>query len=66
MWCFTLNVDEEEQEGDGEEDEDAKENREETVGFDETGLETPFVDGISSIASGLTTPGVVDLRKGLR
>ena len=38
----------------------------EAKGLDATGLETPLVDGISSVASGLTTPGIVDLRKGIR
>ncbi|GLD92538.1 hypothetical protein PINS_up001097 [Pythium insidiosum] len=40
------------------------------VGVDATGIATPLVDGISSvssIASGLTTPGgVIDMRKGTR
>jgi hypothetical protein len=32
-----------------------------------TGMETPLLDGISSVASsGLATPGMVDLRKGIR
>ncbi|CAH0492698.1 unnamed protein product [Peronospora farinosa] len=57
-------VDEEEDEG--EEAEDFKEGDAEAKGLDATGLETPFVDGISSVASGLTTPGIVDLRKGSR
>ncbi|GMF65116.1 unnamed protein product [Phytophthora lilii] len=56
---------------DGEEEEEetaaaegAVEGEAEAEGLDATGLETPLVDGISSVASGLTTPGVVDLRKG--
>ncbi|CEG41434.1 splicing factor 3b subunit 2-like [Plasmopara halstedii] len=60
-------VEEEEQDGDIEEEEELAEGTQETMGgLDATGLDTPLVDGISSIASGLTTPGVVDLRKGLR
>ncbi|KAG2761264.1 hypothetical protein JG687_00006827 [Phytophthora cactorum] len=59
---------EEEEEGEGEEEqtEGAVEGNEDADGLDATGLETPLVDGISSVASGLTTPGVVDLRKGIR
>nr|CCA26273.1 conserved hypothetical protein [Albugo laibachii Nc14] len=37
-----------------------------TERMDATGTETPLTDGISSVNSGLTTPGVVDLRKGIR
>ncbi|KAG6586512.1 Splicing factor 3B subunit 2 [Phytophthora cinnamomi] len=57
---------EEEEEGEEEQEgaEGAEEGDAETEGLDATGLETPLVDGISSVASGLTTPGVVDLRKG--
>ncbi|KAE9361681.1 Splicing factor 3B subunit 2 [Phytophthora fragariae] len=59
---------EEEDEEEGEEEEEgaegAAEGDAESEGLDATGLETPLVDGISSVASGLTTPGVVDLRKG--
>lgn len=37
------------------------------AGMDATGVETPLVDGISSVASGLSTPGgIVDMRKGIR
>ncbi|ETO64444.1 hypothetical protein F444_17999 [Phytophthora nicotianae P1976] len=59
---------EEEEEGEGEEEqtEGAMEGNGDVDGLDATGLETPLVDGISSVASGLTTPGVVDLRKGIR
>lgn len=57
---------EEEEEGEEEEAHDVVEGNVDTEGLDATGLETPLVDGISSVASGLTTPGVVDLRKGIR
>ncbi|CAH0480313.1 unnamed protein product [Peronospora belbahrii] len=57
--------DEENEEKD-EEAEDLMEGDSDAKGLDATGLETPLVDGISSVASGLTTPGIVDLRKGLR
>ncbi|KAL4138517.1 hypothetical protein PRIC2_002022 [Phytophthora ramorum] len=61
---------EEEEEGENEEEEEETEGvvegDAETEGLDATGLETPLADGISSVASGLTTPGVVDLRKGIR
>ncbi|TMW66033.1 hypothetical protein Poli38472_003798 [Pythium oligandrum] len=62
----------EEEEDDDEETEEGydEEYRTEQPGLDATGIETPLVDGIasvSSIASGLTTPGgVVDMRKGIR
>ncbi|KAJ8520384.1 hypothetical protein ON010_g17950 [Phytophthora cinnamomi] len=63
---FLNNAEEEEEEGEEEQEgaEGAEEGDAETEGLDATGLETPLVDGISSVASGLTTPGVVDLRKG--
>lgn len=36
------------------------------AGLDATGTETPLADGISSVASGLSTPGgIVDMRKGV-
>jgi hypothetical protein len=57
---------EEEEEGKEGEADGALEGDVEAKGLDATGLETPLVDGISSVASGLTTPGVVDLRKGIR
>ncbi|CAI5728168.1 unnamed protein product [Peronospora destructor] len=56
----------EEEEGEGEKAEDFMEGDAEAKSLDATGLETPLVDGISSVASGLTTPGIVDLRKGIR
>ncbi|POM78198.1 Hypothetical protein PHPALM_4296, partial [Phytophthora palmivora] len=64
-----LEQEEEEEEEAVEEEEEAEgvvEGNTEVEGLDATGLETPLVDGISSVASGLTTPGVVDLRKGIR
>ncbi|RLN54140.1 hypothetical protein BBJ28_00016039 [Nothophytophthora sp. Chile5] len=65
-----LEEEEEEEEGEEEEEEEEEaegvEGLEEAEGLDATGLETPLVDGISSVSSGLTTPGVVDLRKGIR
>ncbi|RLN45265.1 hypothetical protein BBJ29_003974 [Phytophthora kernoviae] len=67
-WGELEEEEEEEEEEADEEEEEAQEGPEgaETEGLDATGLETPLVDGISSVASGLTTPGVVDLRKGIR
>ncbi|TDH73456.1 hypothetical protein CCR75_007990 [Bremia lactucae] len=59
----------EEEDDDEGKDEQADDNADKngtSDGLDATGLETPLVDGISSIASGLTTPGIVDLRKGFR
>uniref|UniRef100_A0AAV1VIP5 PSP proline-rich domain-containing protein n=1 Tax=Peronospora matthiolae TaxID=2874970 RepID=A0AAV1VIP5_9STRA len=57
---------EEDGEGEGGEEEDVVDGVTGVEGLDATGVETPLVDGISSVASGLTTPGVVDLRKGIR
>ncbi|DAZ93423.1 TPA: hypothetical protein N0F65_000074, partial [Lagenidium giganteum] len=37
-----------------------------TAAANQSGMDTPLTDGISSVASGLTTPGAVDLRKGAR
>ncbi|KAI9920710.1 hypothetical protein PsorP6_000519 [Peronosclerospora sorghi] len=66
-------LEEEEAEKEEDEGEDEGQDADDTVhggagaaGLDATGLETPLADGISSVASGLTTPGVVDLRKGIR
>lgn len=68
MWMLWNAADDEEEEGEGEggEEEDAMDGVTGAEGLDATGVETPLVDGISSVASGLTTPGVVDLRKGIR
>lgn len=52
-----------------EEEEDEEEQEPEDYAqpeMDATGLATPLADGISSVSSGLSTPGVVDLRKGIR
>lgn len=63
-------AEEEEEEEEEEEDEEAtpediiESAMDESV--DASGLQTPMSDGISSVTSGLTTPGVVDLRKGAR
>ncbi|KAF4127424.1 PSP domain-containing protein [Phytophthora infestans] len=67
-WGEFEEQEEEEEEEDGEEEqpEGNVEGNDDADGLDATGLETPLVDGISSVASGLTTPGVVDLRKGIR
>ncbi|KAG7398691.1 Splicing factor 3B subunit 2 [Phytophthora boehmeriae] len=67
-WGELEEEEEEEEEEADEEEEETQEGPEgtEADGLDATGLETPLVDGISSVASGLTTPGVVDLRKGIR
>ena len=61
-----MDEEDEEGEGEGDEAEDIMEGGTGAEGLDATGVETPLVDGISSVASGLTTPGVVDLRKGIR
>ncbi|CCI50321.1 unnamed protein product [Albugo candida] len=58
----------EEEQDEQSEDETTEQNDEviTTEHMDATGTETPLTDGISSVTSGLTTPGVVDLRKGIR
>lgn len=72
-WGELEEVPEEEEEEDEEEEEaegDGEDYRGLQGSLDATGIETPLVDGtasVSSIASGLTTPGgVVDMRKGVR
>uniref|UniRef100_K3X053 PSP proline-rich domain-containing protein n=1 Tax=Globisporangium ultimum (strain ATCC 200006 / CBS 805.95 / DAOM BR144) TaxID=431595 RepID=K3X053_GLOUD len=58
---------EEEEEEDEGDEEDGDMSALHAAGLDATGMETPLVDGISSIASGLSTPGgIVDMRKGIR
>lgn len=63
-----LEVVEEEEEDEEEEEEEEEQEPEDYVQpeMDATGLATPLADGISSVSSGLSTPGVVDLRKGIR
>lgn len=62
---FTEEAEDEEEEED--EDGDVEGDLELHAGMDATGIETPLVDGISSVASGLSTPGgIVDMRKGIR
>ncbi|TYZ60764.1 hypothetical protein PybrP1_005044 [[Pythium] brassicae (nom. inval.)] len=69
---------EEVEEGAGDEEEEDEEERDDEgddagrdaelrAALDATGTETPLADGISSVASGLSTPGgIVDMRKGIR
>lgn len=69
MCCFLplVVIKEAEEEEEEEEEEDVEGEMELHAGLDATGMETPLVDGISSIASGLSTPGgIVDMRKGIR
>ncbi|GAB9463931.1 unnamed protein product [Globisporangium polare] len=69
-WGELEEVEEEEAEDEEEEEDedgDVEGDLELHAGMDATGIETPLVDGISSVASGLSTPGgIVDMRKGIR